>query len=168
MPASKCAYAVRQFFKSAHELESLEFPAWVRSSLGAGCSWVRICGESALAQVSVLLAGMLTGMGHTAPCEIIAKKNPVGADGRVVYSDVVILHASADLPNGHYTLTFDQTSLPVTRVGVLWTVRNEPLSAAGAASSQPAVAPGKSRDGSPKSETGAPPRPSMRTQKQAP
>jgi hypothetical protein len=84
-------------------------------------------------QVSVLLAGMLTGMGRTAPCEIIAKRSPTDGGG-FVYAEVVILHAPADFPNGEYTLTFGDIHLPVKRVGVLWTiVEDRPTEARGPA-----------------------------------
>lgn len=72
-------------------------------------------------QVSVLLAGMLAGMGRTAPCEIIAKRSPLEGGG-FTYAEVVILHAPADFPSGDYTLTFNELCMPVKHVGVLWTM----------------------------------------------
>ncbi|HKF48382.1 MAG TPA: hypothetical protein VKB38_13555 [Terracidiphilus sp.] len=77
-------------------------------------------------QVSVLLAGMLTGMGRTAPCEIIARRSPLEGGG-FAFAEIVILHAPADFPTGDYTLAFNDVQMPVKHVGVLWTiVENRP------------------------------------------
>jgi len=69
---------------------------------------------------NVLLTGRLQGMDHQAACELMAKRSR-GA-GKFVYGDPVIIHVPVDLPEGEYTLHFEDVSIPVLHKGVLWIV----------------------------------------------
>jgi len=76
--------------------------------------------------LNVLLTGRLSGMGHEAACEVMAKRAPSHSPAEFAYSEPVIIHAPADLPEGVYTLHFENISMPVLHKGVLWLVNAHP------------------------------------------
>lgn len=69
---------------------------------------------------NVLLTGRLQGMEKQAACELMAKRSREA--GRLVYRDPVIIHVAAELPEGEYTLHFEDVSMLALHKGVLWTV----------------------------------------------
>lgn len=73
---------------------------------------------------NVLLTGRLQGMEHQAACELMAKRSREA--GKFVYRDPVIIHVPVDLPEGQYSLHFEDVSVPVLHKGVLWTVLTPP------------------------------------------
>lgn len=70
--------------------------------------------------VNVLLAGRLVGMGQQAECEVMARRLSANGSGEILYSDPVVIHAPNELPEGEYTLLFENVSTPVLHKGVLW------------------------------------------------
>jgi len=76
--------------------------------------------------LNVLLTGRLSGMGHEAACEVMAKRTPSHSPTVFAYSEPVVIHAPADLPEGVYTLHFENVSMPVLHKGVLWLVNAHP------------------------------------------
>jgi hypothetical protein len=78
-------------------------------------------------QVSVLLKGRLRGMGREAPCEVMAKRQAPGGKGREGYSDLRLLDAPADLPDGDYVLHLDPIMVSVRRRSGEWLMGNELL-----------------------------------------
>ena len=75
-------------------------------------------------QVSVLLKGRLRGMGREAPCEVMARRQDAGGKG---YSDMRILDAPGDLPDGDYVLHLDPIMVSVRRRKGEWLMGNELL-----------------------------------------
>jgi hypothetical protein len=76
--------------------------------------------------LNVLLTGRLKGMGREAACELMAKRDSARGAGRFIYSEPMVIQAPADLPEGAYTLHFDNVSTPVLHKGVLWLVNAPP------------------------------------------
>ena len=76
--------------------------------------------------LKVLLKGRLEGMGRQSICEVMAKKSTSRVGGEFEYSEPVIIHATAGLPEGAYTLYFENVSMPVLHKGVLWVVQGQP------------------------------------------
>jgi len=73
----------------------------------------------------VLLQATLTGMGHTAECEVLVRKITTISSGAVpqfgsTYTDCSILGAPDDLPDGDYTIRFDGFNLSATCHGGHW------------------------------------------------
>ena len=73
--------------------------------------------------LNVLLTGRLKGMGREAGCELMAKRSPSRMAEQFTYSKPVVIQAPADLPEGSYTLHFENYSMPVMHKGVLWLVK---------------------------------------------
>lgn len=96
--------------------------------------------------LNVLLPGRLKGMGREAECELMAKRSSSRGAEAFTYSEPVVIQAPTDLPEGSYTLHFENFSTPVLHTGVLWLVSTPP--AADAEAGKPAVvAPPKPGDG---------------------
>jgi len=55
---------------------------------------------------AVLMKGVLRGMGHQAPCELLATKTVVPEASRPFYSHCAIIEAPSDLPDGDYEVEF--------------------------------------------------------------
>lgn len=55
---------------------------------------------------AVLMKGVLRGMGHEAPCELLATKTVVPEASRPVYSHCAIIEAPPNLPDGDYEVEF--------------------------------------------------------------
>ncbi len=87
--------------------------------------------------LNVLLTGRLKGMGREAGCELMAKRSPSRMAEQFTYSEPVVIQAPADLPEGSYTLHFENYSMPVMHKGVLWLVNTPPP--ADAEAGKPAV-----------------------------
>ena len=64
---------------------------------------------------AVLMKGILRGMGHEAPCELLATKTVVPEASRPVYSHCAIIEAPATLPDGDYEVEFSG-EVAVTRL----------------------------------------------------
>lgn len=79
-------------------------------------------------QLSVLLKGRLRGMGHDASCDVMAKRRASADKGKAIYTDLRILEAPGDFPDGDYVLHLDQTVLSVQRRRGEWLLGNELLS----------------------------------------
>jgi len=87
----------------------------------------------------------LRELGHEAECELMAKRHASHDPGKFIYSEPVVIHAAADLPEGAYTLHFENISTPVQHKGVLWLVAGPPPAAAeaGKADAGAPTRPGK-------------------------
>jgi hypothetical protein len=55
---------------------------------------------------AVLCKGVLRGMGHEAPCELLATKTVVPESSRAIYSHCAIIEAPTGLPDGDYEVEF--------------------------------------------------------------
>lgn len=55
---------------------------------------------------AVLMKGTLRGMGHEAPCELIATKTVLPEAAQPVYSHCAIIEAPRELPDGDYEIEF--------------------------------------------------------------
>jgi hypothetical protein len=76
----------------------------------------------------VVLHGQLLGMGRMGDCEVLARQ--VAYDpktGASQYCDCIIMNASADLPDGEYTLTFDGFRATATRQRDFWISVSTPV-----------------------------------------
>jgi hypothetical protein len=76
--------------------------------------------------MNVRLTGRLAGMGQEAACELMVKRRPSRGAGEFVYGEPVVIQAPANLPEGAYTLHFENISTPVLHKGVLWLVNAPP------------------------------------------
>lgn len=76
--------------------------------------------------VQVLLVGRLVRLGQQAECEVIARRTSRSETGETIYTDPVIIQAPKDLPEGEYTLFFENVSTPVLHKGVLWMLSGPP------------------------------------------
>lgn len=92
-------------------------------------------------QVSELLKGRLRGMGREASCEVMSKRQaPAGmGKGKQGYSELRIMDAPGNFPDGDYVLYLDPIMVSVRRRGGEWLMGNEllkehKLSQAGSAS----------------------------------
>ena len=77
----------------------------------------------------VLIHGMLRGMGRQSECEMLAMKETLPGR-RPVYSRCSVIEAPAELPDGEYTVSFDDGTVKVKRQGGLWLAGTESLSGA--------------------------------------
>ncbi|HTW47542.1 MAG TPA: hypothetical protein VMD92_06325 [Acidobacteriaceae bacterium] len=68
----------------------------------------------------VLICGVLRGMGHEAGCEMVAIKDKPPDSPRPIYSRWSVIDAPRDLPDGRYTVSFENYTVPVRREGGLW------------------------------------------------
>ena len=55
---------------------------------------------------AVLMKGVLRGMGHQTPCELLATKTVVPEATRPVYSHCAIIESPPNLPDGDYEVEF--------------------------------------------------------------
>jgi hypothetical protein len=78
-------------------------------------------------QVSVILKGRLRGMGREASCEVMAKRQAPAGTGKEGYSDLRLLEAPGDWPDGDYVLHLDPVMVSVRRRGGEWLLGNELL-----------------------------------------
>ncbi len=80
-------------------------------------------------QVSELLKGRLKGMGREASCEVLAKRQaPEGkSKAKQGYSELRIMDAPGNLPDGDYVLHLDPIMVSVRRRGGEWLMGNELL-----------------------------------------
>lgn len=80
-------------------------------------------------QVSELLKGRLRGMGREALCEVMAKRQaPAGkGKGEQGYSELRIMGAPGNFPDGDYVLHIDPIMLSIRRRGGEWLMGNELL-----------------------------------------
>jgi hypothetical protein len=78
----------------------------------------------------VLIYGVLRGMGFEADCEMVAIKNTHPDNHRPVYTRWSVLDAPRDLPDGRYTVFFDDNAIPVRREGGLWLADESPMTGA--------------------------------------
>lgn len=65
-----------------------------------------------------LLRGKLSGMGREADCQILASKNPAGSN--LPYSELMVVEAPSDFPNGEYEVGFEGYTARVTKHEGLW------------------------------------------------
>lgn len=78
-------------------------------------------------QLSVLLKGRLRGMGREATCEVMAKRRATADSGRVNYTDLRILDAPGDFPDGDYVMHLDRVLVSIQRRRGEWLLGNELL-----------------------------------------
>ena len=64
---------------------------------------------------AVLMKGVLRGMGHEAPCELLATKTVLPDASRPVYSHCAIIEAPTNLPDGDYEVEFS-AEVAITRL----------------------------------------------------
>lgn len=70
--------------------------------------------------LNVLLNGRLVGLGHQAECKVMARKTVRPETSEVLYGDPVIIDAPNELPEGEYSLFFENVSTSVLHKGILW------------------------------------------------
>lgn len=68
----------------------------------------------------VLIHGLLTGMGHDEPCEMLAIKESGSGASQEVFSRCSVIDASQALPDGDYRVSFDGFSVSARKEGGLW------------------------------------------------
>lgn len=73
-------------------------------------------------RLAVLMNGVLRGMGHEAPCELITTKTVPPEAGGPVYSHCAIIDAPVDLPDGDYEVEFSGEVAIVQRQDGCWMV----------------------------------------------
>jgi hypothetical protein len=66
---------------------------------------------------AVIVRGMLQGMGREMPCDLIAWRSPRASAG---YSQVRVIDAAPDLPDGTYTITFEGYTVSTQKRGGWW------------------------------------------------
>lgn len=71
---------------------------------------------------AVLMKGTLRGMGHEAPCELIATKTVLPEATQPVYSHCAIIEAPRELPDGDYEIEFAGEIAVTKRHGGSWMV----------------------------------------------
>lgn len=71
---------------------------------------------------AVLIKGLLRGMGHEAPCELLATKTVEGDASQPVYSHCAIIEAPVDLPDGDYEVEFFNEVAVTSRHRGSWVV----------------------------------------------
>jgi hypothetical protein len=76
----------------------------------------------------VLVRGILRGMGRESRCEMLAIKDKHPETSECSYSRCSVIEALADLPDGEYTVSFENRTATVVRQGGLWLVGPDPLS----------------------------------------
>jgi hypothetical protein len=76
----------------------------------------------------VLIYGVLRGMGYEADCEMVAIKNAHPDRRPPTYTRWSVIDAPSDLPDGDYTVSFDDRSVAVRREGGLWLAGDAPMS----------------------------------------
>lgn len=97
--------------------------------------------------MKVLLTGRLATRGGQSECELMARRTPAADPGRYRYTDPVIISAPGHLPEGEYTLHFENISVPVLHKRGTWTVSAlppEPMALAEKpnGNANPAIRPG--------------------------
>jgi hypothetical protein len=65
---------------------------------------------------SVVLQGMLIGLGHHAPCSLSAHRRTIAGLSEYEYTELAITEAPNHLPDGRYKLEFDGRVLEVQRL----------------------------------------------------
>ena len=73
-------------------------------------------------QIVVLLRGVLHGMGLTSPCEVLATRTSLRDGGPYKYSDLHILAAPVDWPDGRYHIDLSVISAEVQRDKRSWII----------------------------------------------
>jgi len=68
----------------------------------------------------VLIHGSLTGMGHQAPCEMLAMKESTPGTSQLVFSHCSVIDAPLELPDGDYTVSFNEYVVSAKKEGGLW------------------------------------------------
>ena len=68
----------------------------------------------------VLIHGLLRGMGHEEPCEMLAMKETQPENGAPFFSRCSVIEAPQDLPNGVYTVSFGNYLVPARKDSGLW------------------------------------------------
>jgi hypothetical protein len=77
-----------------------------------------------------LIHGVLRGMGFETDCEMVAIKDAHPDDGKPVYTRWSVIEAPSCLPDGNYTVSFNNCSVAVRREGGLWLADDPSLSGA--------------------------------------
>lgn len=85
----------------------------------------------------VLIHGLLTGMGHHEPCEMLAIKESVSGTTREIFSRCSVIDAPQGLPDGDYVVSFNGYSVTARKEGGLWMPAADAV--ATGAEQQPAV-----------------------------
>jgi hypothetical protein len=75
----------------------------------------------------VLIRGVLRGMGFETRCEMVAFKVTHPDSSRPIYTHWSVIDAPADLPDGAYTVSFEDRTVAVRREGGLWLAANTPM-----------------------------------------
>jgi hypothetical protein len=75
----------------------------------------------------VLIYGVLRGMGREAGCEMVAIRDKPPGSHRPRFSRWSVLDAPQDLPDGRYTVSFEDCMVPVRREGGLWLAEESPI-----------------------------------------
>lgn len=68
----------------------------------------------------VLIRGSVEGMGRTAWCDLLAMKECPSETAAPTYSRCCVLDAPADLPDGHYKVTFAGNKVSAEKQAGLW------------------------------------------------
>lgn len=68
----------------------------------------------------VLIRGLLRGMGHEVPCEMLAIKESQSGGRGAAYSRCSVIEAPGDLPDGDYTVAFDGGLVTTKKEAGLW------------------------------------------------
>lgn len=71
---------------------------------------------------AVLMNGILRGMGHEVPCELLATKTVLAEASRPVYSHCAIIEAASGLPDGDYEVEFGGEVAITRKQHGSWTV----------------------------------------------
>ncbi len=81
----------------------------------------------------VMMRGSLQGMGREAECEVVARKQIVVSTRKSEssfneeYSDIGVIEAPVDLPDGDYTVRVANYTFTATRRNGLWLNRFETM-----------------------------------------
>jgi hypothetical protein len=78
----------------------------------------------------VLIYGVLRGMGCESGCEMVAIRDKRPDSPRPMYSRWSVLSAPSDLPDGCYTVSFEDFTVPVRREGGLWLAEESSITGA--------------------------------------
>ncbi len=68
----------------------------------------------------VLIHGLLSGMGYEQPCEMLAMKESVSGTPRVIFTHCSVIDAPQELPDGSYTVRFNDYVVSAKKEGGLW------------------------------------------------
>jgi hypothetical protein len=86
--------------------------------------------ETAPMRSVVLIHGVLRGMGREADCDMVAMKESQPDSRSPVYTRCSVLSAPHDLPDGRYSVYFEDRSVAVRRDQGLWLVEEPPIPSA--------------------------------------